>query len=745
MTTTLDEALASCSAEPIHIPGAIQPFGLLFGLRGNGSTVADLLINQHSLNAGEFMDAGASLLGRRIGDLLNLDELRPIEAHDFQITEPVVVATRAAGAEHMWQAFVHRHKGQAILELERVFETRTRATGLLAASMREGLQAIEAARSVIELCQRACETIKALTGLDGVMAYKFHDDEHGEVIAESKAAAFPQYLGLHYPASDIPRQARALFLDNWVRMIPDRDYRPTPIIGTEHDQPLDLGRALLRSVSPIHIEYLRNMSVCASLTLSIVCGGRLWGLFTGHHYSSQKHVPFETRAACETIARITSLLLLQKSADENSDSRARSVRVRSQLVAQMRESSDIAEGLLAGATTLQELVDCAGAAVMSEDGQWLTVGNAPSPDRLGQLSSWIETRQGVQELFHTEHLAGDYGAAADFSDVASGLLVVRIPKGQANYVMWFKPEVVQTVRWAGDPDKAVAAATTSTTLHPRHSFAEWRQAVRQRSLPWTKADLTAALELNYAIAGIDLQRQFEREQEAKARAEWAGEQKEQLLAMVSHDLRDPLHALKLNVSLLQRMLTQESSARATLVLVSMERAAERMNRLLSDLLSISKLESGTVQLDVANYQMADLVGDVQQLLLPIAQDKGVRLEVRSDASAVRCDRDRILQVLSNLVSNAVKFTPQGGLVQICAETTAREIRFAIKDSGPGIPSENLDFVFDRFWQARQNQRLGTGLGLSIAKSIVEAHGGRIWAESEVGHGSTFQFVLPAAL
>ena len=332
--------------------------------------------------------------------------------------------------------------------------------------------------------------------------------------------------------------------------------------------------------------------------------------------------------------------------------------------------------------------------------------------------------------------------AADFSDVASGVLAVRIPKGQANYVMWFKQEVLQTVRWAGDPHKAIAPDTTSTRLHPRHSFEEWRQAVRQRSLPWTNADLASALELNHAIATIDLQRQFEREQEAKARAEWAGEQKEQLLAMVSHDLRDPLQSLKLNVSLL-RTLTQE--AEATLVLTSMERALERMNRLIGDLLAISKLESGTARLDVADYQTADLVRDVHQLLLPIAQDKGVRLEVEFDESSVRCDRDRILQVLSNLVSNAVKFTPQGGLVQMCAEATARERRFVVKDSGPGIPSENLAFVFDRFWQARQSQRLGTGLGLTIAKGIVEAHGGRIWAESQVGHGSTFIFVLPATI
>lgn len=744
-----DEALANCSAEPIHIPGSIQPFGLLFALDGDGAAVSELRIAQHSANAAEFLDAGSStLIGRPIGSLLALDGFGAIASADFPAGEPARVTTHAAGRDHHWLAFLHRHRGRVILELERDDEA-DRVPGASLPILREGLAGVDAAGSVTELCQRACETIRALTGLDGVMAYRFHEDEHGEVIAEAKDPRFPPYLGLHYPASDIPRQARAMFLDTWVRMIPDRDYRPVPMIGAENAEPLDMGLAMLRSVSPVHIEYLRNMGVYASLTLSIIREGKLWGLFAGHHYSAPRHVPYEARAASETVARITSALLPAKSMLEQQGQRERARRVHAQLIEQMREAEDIATGLTKGAVTLQDLVDCEGAAALADDGQWLAVGTTPAPEQIARLAEWIEAHSGAAETFETDALgrlvadAAELRDVAELREVASGVLAARIPKGRGNYLLWFKPEVVQTVRWAGDPHKPVNVNGGAARLHPRNSFDEWRQAVRGQSTRWTSADVDAAIELLHAAAGVDLQRQFEREQEARARAEWASEQKEQLLAMVSHDLRDPLQSLKLNALLLERL--PELSDKATLVLGGMGRSLERMNRLINDLLSISKLEYGNLALEIDEHAVTDLLHDVQELLLPIAREKGVRMEVGPAEGRVRCDRDRVLQVLSNLVSNAVKFTPSGGLIEIRAQATPGGTRISVRDTGPGIPPEDQESIFDRFWQARRHHRLGVGLGLTIAKSIVEAHDGRIWVESTPGEGSTFHFTLaPAA-
>lgn len=742
--TNFEDALANCSAEPIHIPGAIQPFGVLFALEGEESRIADLRILQHSLNASDVLDTTTPIIGQRMGELMSVEALPAIDAQDFEASEPVSLVTHANGRSHHWHAFVHRHMGQVILELEHADETHVGAAAVVGSRMREGFRAIQDSASIVELCQHACEVIKAMTGLDGVMAYKFHEDEHGEVIAEAKDPGFPRYLGLHYPASDIPRQARAMFLLNWVRMIPDRDYRAAPIIASKGGSAVDLSRAILRSVSPVHIEYLRNMGVRASLTLSLISNGKLWGLIAGHQYRGPKHIPFDTRSACEIVARITSMLFPDKSATELAAVRQRARRAHAALVSQVRTVPEVAEALVHAPVSVRELIDCSGAAVMSENGHWLTVGMTPDPETLSALTHWIQARAGEQVVFHTDQLARDYAPASAFCKVASGVLAVRIPKGEANYILWFKPELVQTVRWAGDPEKPVTYDAGAARLHPRRSFDEWRQEVRQQSSPWTAADIEAAIDLNHAIAAAYLQRQFEREQEARAHAEWANEQKQQLLSMVSHDLRDPLHSLQLNLALINRTLTPESSARTATVIETMQRSLERMNRLVADLLSVSKLESGAVVLDLNEHAVADLLHDACDLLQPIAHQKGVQLQVKSVPLAVCCDRDRILQVLSNLVSNAVKFTPPGGLVRVWVEEKQREARFIVDDTGAGIPAENVPLVFDRFWQDRRTQRLGTGLGLAIAKGLVEAHGGRIWVESEPGHGSKFQFTLPLA-
>lgn len=739
-----EQALATCSQEPIHIPGAIQPFGVLFTLEGDASALSDLTVGCFSENAAEALGTHrAALQGSvRLGDVLNIECPPHIQEGDFEIRGPWP-AKGLHSNPNGWDAFLHRHDGRLILELEHPVHGAGWAE--VSAPLRDALTAFESASSVLELCDRTCDAIKRMTGLDGVMIYRFHPDEHGEVIAEAKDDAFPQYLGLHYPASDIPRQARALFLSNWVRMIPDRDYQPVPIIGNDAGAPLDLSRSMLRSVSPVHIEYLRNMGVSASLTLSLIKEGQLWGLVAGHQYRGPKQVSFAARAASETLARAASALLAEKAEKEVRSPRLRAKRVQDELAAAMSEQPEVVEGLLSRPVTLLDLVDCRGAAVACPDDDWLTVGATPTSEQLSALANWLSESHADSAVFQTDNLSALYPPAAIFEDCASGVLAIKIPKGDANYVFWFRPEVLQTVRWAGNPEKAVSVQDAKARLHPRKSFEEWKQTVHGRSIPWTSADVDAAAQLRHTISSIDLQRQFEREQQARAHAEWANQQKEQLLAMVSHDLRDPLHSLMLNVSLIQRTLPPESATRTSTVLSGMQRSLERMNHLVTDLLSITKLESGTLELTPKDHSARDLLRDVCELLYPIAADKGVSIDLSPESSeeaAVRCDRDRVLQVLSNLVGNAVKFTPRGGAVRIWAQPEMREVRFVVEDTGPGIAPENLSSVFDRFWQARQSQRMGAGLGLSIAKAIVEAHQGRIWVDSEVGRGSRFQFTLP---
>jgi chemotaxis family two-component system sensor kinase Cph1 len=741
MISTFEEALANCSREPIHIPGAIQPFGVLLALDEH------LRITQCSENVTALGREPGAALGASSEELIGYDLRSLVRAGDFESGRPFKLdAPHAAGK---WEASLHRHRGQLILELESVFSiTEVDADAEFGGWVRTALATIEASTSISVLCQRACEQVRQLTGLDGVMVYKFHDDDHGEVIAESKGEEWPKYLGLHYPASDIPPQARAIFLDNWVRMIPERDYAPVRLVSRDASAPpLDLGRSLLRSVSPVHIEYLKNMGVRASLTLSLISEGRLWGLIAGHHYRGPRHIGSTTRAAAELVARLVSQQLAYREDLEIAGVRKRGNEVLQQLVRKMKASPELADGLVERPQDVRDLLGCGGAAVALPDGDWKKIGKTPPREHLVQLAAWLDQRRGDWQVFYSDELVREYPPAADFKDDASGVLALRIPKGSGNYILWFKPEVIRTITWAGDPNKPLDGESGLARLRPRTSFQEWTQTVPMKSLPWARWEIELAEALGHAVVSIDLQRQFDRELQARAAAEWANDQKEQLLAMVSHDLKNPLHSLMVGVTLIQRTMSPESLSKASTVMLGMQRSLQSMGHLIDDLLSIAKLESGTVQLDIEEHSAASLFADIYDLLRPIADEKGVRLEIAADAEQdcrVRCDRERILQVLSNLIGNAVKFTPSGGRVSCRLTKASREACFSIADTGPGIAQENLSHVFDRFWQARQTRRLGTGLGLSIAQGLIVAHGGRIWAESVPGEGSTFHFTLPRA-
>lgn len=742
MISKFEEALVNCSREPIHIPGAIQPFGVLLALDD------ELRITHCSENVAAALGREPhAALGCSIEELTGCN-LRPlVHDNDFQSGQPLRL--NMPNEASAWGAFLHRHRGQLIFELESVPVT----TGMNDDSTRgswvhTALATLESSTSLVALCQRACEQIKQLTGLDGVMVYKFHDDGHGEVIAEAKDDHWPKYLGLHYPASDIPSQARAIFLDNWVRMIPERDYVPARLVSRDSAAaPLDLGRSLLRSVSPVHLEYLKNMGVRASLTLSLISEGRLWGLIACHHYRGPRHITFEPRAAAELIARLVSQQLSRREELEIAAARERGRGVVTELVRRMKASAEIADGLVGEPHDARDILNCSGVAIALPGGDWKRVGETPTDEHLVGLAAKLDQRPGDWQVFHSDELAQEYSWAAEFMDCASGLLALRIPKGNGNYIFWFKPEVLRTITWAGDPNKPLAPESSVASLRPRASFENWTETVRMKSVPWARWEIELVEALGHAIVGIDLQRQFDQATEARAAAEWANEQKEQLLAMVSHDLKNPLHSVIVGTTFIQKLLPAESVAKLHTVLLAMQRSLQSMGHLIDDLLSVAKLDSGTVDLEIQERSAASLFSDAFDLLLPIAVEKGVALEMAADSlqdCRVACDRERVLQVLSNLIGNAVKFTPSGGRITCRLAKAAREACFSIEDTGPGIARENLSCIFDRFWQARQTRRLGTGLGLSIAQEMIAKHGGRIWVESELGEGSIFYFTLPLA-
>jgi light-regulated signal transduction histidine kinase (bacteriophytochrome) len=575
------------------------------------------------------------------------------------------------------------------------------------------------------------------------MFYRFNEVGDGSVDAESVAPGLEPYLGLHYPASDIPQQARQLYLENRLRIIADARYKPARIVPTlrpDTGAPLDLSFAVLRSVSPIHLEYMANMGLRASMSIALVVRDRLWGLISCANHSGPRPVAQYLRVACEFLGRLTSLQIDALEDREAAARRASSQATASLLFDSMRTQDDatdnVLEGLLARSSELLRLVDAEGVAVVEGTGEPVTAGRTPPPALIQEIAKWLEDRTSP---FSTASLATEFPAAAVAKDLASGLLTFALPGIPLRRLLWFRPEIVRTVTWGGDPDKPVER-DDSMRLRPRASFAAWKEEVRLQSHPWTDGDLAAAEDLRRYALEIDLERQVLR----ASRAVFA---RDEVLAIVSHDLRNPLGVVQMDAAALKtwefpgdKDVTSELRASADRIL----RSVGLMSTLIADLLDMAKIDAGHLDLRKQPETSRALIDDVLSILEPLANAKQITIEKElTEAPPVNADRDRIFYVLSNIIGNAIKYTPEGGTITLRTERRRGELLIIVDDTGPGIPPEELAQVFDRYRRGRGSQE-GAGLGLYIAKGIVLAHGGTIWAEAAAGGGSRFCLTLPLA-
>ncbi|WP_241492847.1 GAF domain-containing sensor histidine kinase, partial [Pseudomonas endophytica] len=324
---------------------------------------------------------------------------------------------------------------------------------------------------------------------------------------------------------------------------------------------------------------------------------------------------------------------------------------------------------------------------------------------------------------------------------ASGLLAVSLPKRVDNAVLWLRTEVKESIPWSGDPKKPLnlEPSATGMRLSPRTSFELWKVEMDGISTKWSHGDLFAANDLRRSALENDLARQVQREQQAV-------QARDELVAVVSHDLRNPMTIISMLCGMMQKTFTSDgshASRRIMTAIDTMQQATSRMNILLEDLLDTSKIEAGRYTITAQPLDVTQIFEEALSLLLPLATEKSVELSFHSEPDLrVNADPERLFQVLSNLISNAIKFTPEQGKIVVAAQPSEADIVFSVRDSGKGIPAEQLPFIFDRYWTAKEGNASGTGLGLYISQGIINAHGGQLMAESTVGEGSEFRFNVP---
>ncbi|RYZ96742.1 MAG: GAF domain-containing protein, partial [Proteobacteria bacterium] len=441
--------------------GMLQPTGALLI-----ADAADGTILQTSANADEFLKSpSGGLLGLEIGELF--PTLPPPQTLPQRFS--------VAQGELTFYARGERH----YYELEPASKTNASE---LSKKLRFGMEAIARGTSWEDFLHDAAAQTAEVLGYDRVMIYRFHHDDHGEVIAEALRSGVESFLGLHYPASDIPAPARRVFFDNWVRMIPDVEYTPvglSPALDPQTSKSPDLSLTAMRAVSPIHLEYLRNMGVRASLTVSIKSEGRLWGLIACHHLTP-RYLDLEERAAAEVLGRFISVTLRDASKIEEYEQRRKLKIVNDDILGRLRINQDVGHEILHARPNLLDLIQADGsAAALYVNGAWDRIGEVPPDEEMDALVEWIQETHPQREIFHTDKLPLEFPRAARYRNLASGVLALSIPKTRKSFVLLFRPEKISTVRWAGNPDGKHADATGR--LHPRASFSEWKDSVRDRS------------------------------------------------------------------------------------------------------------------------------------------------------------------------------------------------------------------------------------------------------------------------
>jgi light-regulated signal transduction histidine kinase (bacteriophytochrome) len=501
-------AMVDCAREPIHIPGGIQPHGFLFCVTDDG-IVMQASSNVASLAHKPLDDVLGKPLSEVLGDaaspaiaaLASLDT-EGVPLYVGSIDDPRGVAQREARLSPL-AIVVHRYQGVAFVELEPA-----RGTADVFSSMyplvRTFINRLQEVQSVADLADLAAQEVQRITGYGRTLVYDFDDDGNGHVIAQALEAGYPSYMDQRFPASDIPPQARALYVRNRIRLIADADYAPAPLVPALNavtHAPTDLTYASLRSVSPVHVQYMKNMGTWSSMSMSIVVRGKLWGLISCHH-ASARVPPFEVRTACEHIAQVLSLQVEAKEDHAEAEHRLELRRRQSRLLAAMANTDHFIDALANDPRELLALTNSTGAAIVF-DGRIVPVGNAPDVDTIEQLVAWLDTQS--DNIYSTDDLAQAWERPVNPEH--AGMLALSISKLFRNYVIWFRAEVVRTLKWAGDPRaKLSSLSSLSASLSPRESFETWTETVRGRCAPWRQAELEIAVEFRTALLGIVLRR-----------------------------------------------------------------------------------------------------------------------------------------------------------------------------------------------------------------------------------------------
>ena len=733
--------LTNCDSEPIHLIRFVQSHACLLACR-----LPDLQIQQLSDNAESFIGHNVDhLLSSTLYEFFDTATISQIKeglaAPDgFKGVNPIKAQIDKKKQTHFYNIIAHINDDNLlILEIEPIADNIS--TSKFQYILSNAIQNVQEA-NMANLFEVTAREVKKITQYDRVMLYRFDQDYNGEVIAEAKEDHLESFLHIRYPASDIPKQARALFLKNKVRLLKDVTSEPAsvlPLVHPETKQPLDMTHTVARGLSPIHLEYLGNMGVGASLNIAIILNDQLWGLIACHH-TKAKYLDYSLRIACQFIGQIFSGHLALQAANDFRESTLESNITRTTLFEQMSSDYDILHGLTKEKISILDLVDCQGAAVITEN-QITRLGKTPKEAAIRQLAVWLEDKTDTA-VFTTVELPKIYPPALEFKDTAAGLMAIKFTDKPSEYVLWFRPETVQEVHWGGNPKKVAVPRKDGAGISPRKSFDKWKELVKNTARPWQKYERNTAIALRNDIKSFIVQK-FKEIQKLNQKVVTAYKELESFSYSVSHDLRSPLRNIDGFAQILKEEYSDNLDEVGLDVLNTIIESVNRMNLLITNMLSFSKLGRANMIFDeVDTYEL------LQSIIKEFSYDKAneqMALKLPKKIPSVYGDRTLLRQLFYNILSNAFKYSQKRAqpTIEISSQATTEQVTIAIKDNGIGFDMKYAHQIYNVFNRlVGESEFEGTGIGLAIVKRIAEKHGGEVSAESVLDVGTTFFVKLP---
>ncbi|WP_428232368.1 ATP-binding protein [Flavobacterium sp.] len=735
--------LTNCEHEPIHIPGSIQPHGFLLGI------TLDWKIDFCTANIAVFLDlVYDKVLGHKFSEIFGTAAQKQlydyVHNHKVQIVFPLEIELKGTS----FQINIHKKGDVYILEAEPQSNGKEQLANIYSQTI-QFVSNMNNTRSLKELCALVAEGTREITGYDRVMIYRFDADYNGEVYAENCREDLEPFLGLHYPHSDIPIQARELYMKNQLRLIVDIGYEPVPIytIDDKENKNLDLSLSTLRSTSPIHVEYLKNMGVGATLTISLIHHDRLWGLIACHHYSP-KNISPEIRLAAKLQGQfITSQIDLRQSNDEYEIARKTSralERLTALNLALEHDSFDI----ICSNPELLNLCNATGVSIAIGDKIYKN-GLTPSNQKIEKIISNMDAYE-YGRTFNT-HKLSNFVPDLDGYEEVSGIIYHSL--GNGNNIIWYRPETIAEINWGGDPEKAIIIDQNG--LHPRNSFNLWKQIIKNQSKIWLQPELNAAASYAHALQNqIIMLLLSEEEEKYRNLSDVLREtnlELENINWISTHDLQEPLRKIQFIAS---KVLSDTNEIPSVAIIDSLQRvtkSANRMQNLLVDILKYTRIKhtKDSLQKVSLNYILEETLQDMKEIIL---ENKAtLECENLPDVHAVPF---LMKQLFSNIMQNSLKYAALERLpvIKITASKEPEINEYSNKvychwvtfsDNGIGFEQEYAESIFKIFTRLHTLEKYdGSGVGLALCKKIMQTCHGNIRAVGTLNEGTEITIYFP---